>query len=553
MTGQGGWPTTVFMTPDGTPFYAGTYFPPEPRHGMPRSGRCCAASPTRGASGATTSRRRPSALVEARSRRGAARGRRRSRSTASLLDAGRARARARRSSRPSAASARAPKFPPASALEFLLRRGGAEALAMARRTLDGMAAGGHVRPRRRRLPPLLGRRPLARAALREDALRQRAARLRLPARAGSSPARSATGEVVEETLDYVLRELLARRRRARVRAGRRHRRRRRAHVHVDARGRRASDELLAAVRARPLDRPRRARRRAARAAARGPRASGRSRSATTRRSPPGTASRSRRSPRRATGSSARTGSRRPRGSASSCSARSRRTTAACIAPAATAGRAAPGYLDDYANVAHGLYRAARRDRRARAGCTRRGGSRCSRSTCSPTRSAAASSSPRRRRASSSRGTKDLDDNPIPSGNSMLASVLLRLGADLGRRRARAARRRRPPARSRPRCRARRRRSAGRSARSTSTSRRRASSRSSATPDARRRPRRARAASHPNTVVAFGPADDVPLLAGKALVDGQAGGLRLRALRVSRAGDTSRRTGQRRLPPWRRPS
>ena len=35
MTGQGGWPMTVFLTPDGEPFYAGTYFPPEPRHGMP--------------------------------------------------------------------------------------------------------------------------------------------------------------------------------------------------------------------------------------------------------------------------------------------------------------------------------------------------------------------------------------------------------------------------------------------------------------------------------------------------------------------------------------
>ncbi len=35
MTGQGGWPMTVFLTPDGEPFHAGTYFPPEPRHGMP--------------------------------------------------------------------------------------------------------------------------------------------------------------------------------------------------------------------------------------------------------------------------------------------------------------------------------------------------------------------------------------------------------------------------------------------------------------------------------------------------------------------------------------
>jgi uncharacterized protein YyaL (SSP411 family) len=35
MTGHGGWPMTVFLTPDGVPFYGGTYFPPVPRHGMP--------------------------------------------------------------------------------------------------------------------------------------------------------------------------------------------------------------------------------------------------------------------------------------------------------------------------------------------------------------------------------------------------------------------------------------------------------------------------------------------------------------------------------------
>lgn len=35
LSGQGGWPLSVFLTPDGEPFYGGTYFPPEPRHGMP--------------------------------------------------------------------------------------------------------------------------------------------------------------------------------------------------------------------------------------------------------------------------------------------------------------------------------------------------------------------------------------------------------------------------------------------------------------------------------------------------------------------------------------
>ena len=35
LTGSGGWPMSVFCTPDGRPFYAGTYFPPQERHGMP--------------------------------------------------------------------------------------------------------------------------------------------------------------------------------------------------------------------------------------------------------------------------------------------------------------------------------------------------------------------------------------------------------------------------------------------------------------------------------------------------------------------------------------
>jgi uncharacterized protein YyaL (SSP411 family) len=35
LTGRGGWPLTAFLTPDGAPFFAGTYFPNEPRHGMP--------------------------------------------------------------------------------------------------------------------------------------------------------------------------------------------------------------------------------------------------------------------------------------------------------------------------------------------------------------------------------------------------------------------------------------------------------------------------------------------------------------------------------------
>ena len=35
LTGHGGWPMTVFLTPEGEPFFGGTYYPPEPRHGLP--------------------------------------------------------------------------------------------------------------------------------------------------------------------------------------------------------------------------------------------------------------------------------------------------------------------------------------------------------------------------------------------------------------------------------------------------------------------------------------------------------------------------------------
>ena len=43
MTGSGGWPMTVFLLPDGTPFFAGTYFPPSDRFGMPSFPRVLAA------------------------------------------------------------------------------------------------------------------------------------------------------------------------------------------------------------------------------------------------------------------------------------------------------------------------------------------------------------------------------------------------------------------------------------------------------------------------------------------------------------------------------
>ena len=50
LTGQGGWPMTVFLTPRGVPFYGGTYFPPEDRVQMRGFPPSCAPSPRRTAS-----------------------------------------------------------------------------------------------------------------------------------------------------------------------------------------------------------------------------------------------------------------------------------------------------------------------------------------------------------------------------------------------------------------------------------------------------------------------------------------------------------------------
>ena len=271
------------------------------------------------------------------------------------------------------------------------------------KTLDEMAAGGHVRPGRRRLPPLLGRRPLARAALREDALRQRAARARVPARLARHRRRPLPRDRRRDDRVHAARAAPARGR-LRLGAGRGHGRRRGPDVHVDG-GRGRAGRAARAVRARPLDHPRRARRRDARAAVRGSASSGRSRFATTRRSRPGTGSRSRRSPRPGAGSSGPDWVDAARrlgdfllGPLSDADGRLRRSWR----DGRTSGA---GYLDDYANVGARAARAARRDRASCAGCTRRTGSRGSRSSSSPTTSTAASSSHPPTASSSSRGRR----------------------------------------------------------------------------------------------------------------------------------------------------
>ncbi len=143
LTGHGGWPMTVFATPDGRPFYCGTYFPPRPAHGTPSFRQLLAA-----VSDAWTQRREDlesagTRIAEGISRRldlGAP-----GPVAVADLDAAVATLAEEYDGRYGGFGG-APKFPPSMLLEFLLRAhactGDAATLEMARRTLEAMARGG---------------------------------------------------------------------------------------------------------------------------------------------------------------------------------------------------------------------------------------------------------------------------------------------------------------------------------------------------------------------------------------------------------------------------
>ena len=137
LTGHGGWPMTVFLTPAGEPFFGGTYFPPEPRHGLPSFRQVLIAASDAYRERRTDVARTAEALVES-VRRSSELSPSREPLTGSVLSEA-ARALRGQVDPRWGGFGRAPKFPPASALEFLLRRGEVEPV---RTTLDGMAAGG---------------------------------------------------------------------------------------------------------------------------------------------------------------------------------------------------------------------------------------------------------------------------------------------------------------------------------------------------------------------------------------------------------------------------
>jgi uncharacterized protein YyaL (SSP411 family) len=143
MTGSGGWPMSVFLTPEGRPFYGGTYFPDRRRHGMPSFGDVLA-----GVAGAWRDRRAD--LEDSAAKLTAHVARRVQLSDgetpldAELLAAAVATLEAD-SDPVNGGWGSAPKFPQPMTIDFLLRRaaaGDARALPIARRALDRMAAGG---------------------------------------------------------------------------------------------------------------------------------------------------------------------------------------------------------------------------------------------------------------------------------------------------------------------------------------------------------------------------------------------------------------------------
>src|SRR5581483_3485264 len=137
MTGHGGWPLTVFLDSEGVPFYGGTYFPPEPRQGLPSFRQVLEAT-----AGAYRTQREELREAAARIRESLSAVGRVEQSSQPIDEALLDRAISSLQGtfdRTNGGFGGAPKFPPASILEFLLARGATEPVTL---TLDKMMHGG---------------------------------------------------------------------------------------------------------------------------------------------------------------------------------------------------------------------------------------------------------------------------------------------------------------------------------------------------------------------------------------------------------------------------
>ncbi len=140
MTGSGGWPLTALLTPDGEPFFTGTYWPPEPRHGLPAFSQVLTAvvrawteNPDEVTETAADLTRHLKEQVGASLRRGPLNPDATDTALARLLDM---------LDEENGGFGARPKFPPHSVLKFLLARPERQARDAALLTLRNMARGG---------------------------------------------------------------------------------------------------------------------------------------------------------------------------------------------------------------------------------------------------------------------------------------------------------------------------------------------------------------------------------------------------------------------------
>src|SRR5215217_8430301 len=202
LTGHGGWPLTAFLTPEGEPFLGGTYFPPEPRHGLPSLQQVLLAVSDLYRERRDEVTKRTEVLLDALEQAAGGAPSSEPLTEALLLQAVR---RLEELHDPEwGGFGRAPKFPPASALELLLRRQGQSDAAV--KTLDAMALGGmydlvgggfhRYSVDERWLVPHF-----------EKMLYDNAQLARVYLHAYQITGKQFYRQIVEETLDYVLREM----------------------------------------------------------------------------------------------------------------------------------------------------------------------------------------------------------------------------------------------------------------------------------------------------------------------------------------------------------
>ena len=201
---QGGWPLTMFLTPDGEPIWGGTYFPKTSRYGKPAFVDVLREI-------ARLFREEPQKIEHNRAALMARLAATARQAGTVTIGAGRARQRRAPARRPHRSGqrrhARRAEIPASRVVRIAVARRAAHRRgALFRRRRDHARPhlrGRHLRSSRRRLLPLFGRRALAGAAFRENALRQRAASRaagdRAPAQrqAALSPARARNRRVAQ--------------------------------------------------------------------------------------------------------------------------------------------------------------------------------------------------------------------------------------------------------------------------------------------------------------------------------------------------------------------